>query len=203
MGDIPQFFVVAFSRTEAEDIRIEAVMKASSKSHAAMMASHLANWTQGVVAYARLTKHGAEGGERLEILAKFGDPLPADSSFWTIGQSRDRASTRGNSLQVLSLWAWLRAGLNARLLWQDVVIPRASALLVVAALIVSGGSLVALAGANRVARLVEIARPACLHLGIQNKDLRRIVRHALRAGSSTKDVVYAITSACQAISQEL
>ena len=87
--------------------------------------------------------------------------------------------------------------MNTRFLWEGVAIPRALAMLVVAALGVAGGSLVVSADAHRVARLVEIARPACLHLGIQNKDLRRIVRQELRAGSSTEDIVHAITSACQ------
>jgi hypothetical protein len=90
--------------------------------------------------------------------------------------------------------------MNTRFLWEGAVIPRALAMLVVAALGVSGGSLMASADAHRVARLMEIARPACLHLGIQGKDLGRIVRHELRDGSSTEDVVHAITSACQAIS---
>jgi hypothetical protein len=93
--------------------------------------------------------------------------------------------------------------MNTRFVWEGVVIPRALAMLVLAALGVSAGSLVASADAHRVARLVEIARPFCLHLGLQNKDLRRIVRHELRAGSSTEDVVRAITSTCQAISREL
>jgi hypothetical protein len=42
MGDAPQFFVVAFSRAEARDVRIEAVIKASSKHNAAALASHFA-----------------------------------------------------------------------------------------------------------------------------------------------------------------
>jgi len=197
MGDAPQFFVVAFERTEGTDVRIEAVIKASSKRNAVTLASHFADRAQGVVAYARLTDPGAAAGEKVEVLAKFGDPLPDGSSVWALGESRGSGTTRGILPSMRSLRTRLRAVMNTRFLWEGAAIPRAVAMLVVAALAVSGGLLVASADAHRVARLMEIARPACLHLGIQNKDLRRIVRQELRAGSSTEDIVHAITSACQ------
>ena len=198
MDDAPQFFVVAFARTEARDVRIEAVIKASSKHNAVTLASHFADRAQGVVAYARLTDPGAAAGEKVEVLAKFGDPSPDGSIVWALGESRGSGTTRGISLLMRSLRTRLQAVMNTRFLWEGAVIPRALAMLVVAALGVAGASLVASADAHRVARLMEIARPACLHLGIQNKDLRRIVSHELRAGSSQEDVVQAITSRCQA-----
>jgi hypothetical protein len=156
-----------------------------------------------VVAYARSADPGAKGREKIEVLAKFGNSLPDGSSVWAIGESRPLASSRGNSPQAPSLRARLRAGRNAHFIWKDVVIPRALAVLFVAALGASAGSLAALAGkAHRLVRLVEIARPACLHVALENKDLHRIVRHELRTGSSTKYVVSAVTSLCQAISRE-
>jgi hypothetical protein len=199
MGDASQFFVVAFERTEARDVRIDAVIKASSEHNAVTLASHFADRAQGVVAYARLTDPGAAAEEKVELLAKFGDPLPDGSSVWALGESRGSETARGISPLMRSLRTRLRAVMNPHFLWEGVVIPRALAMLVAVALGVSGGSLVASADA-RVARLMEIVRPVCLHPGIQNKDLRRIVRHKLRAGSSTEDIVHAITSACQAIS---
>ena len=153
MDDAPQFFVVAFARTEARDVRIEAVIKASSKHNAATLASHLADRAQGVVAYARLTDPGAAAGEKVEVLAKFGDPSPDGSIVWAFGESRGSGTTRGISPLMRSLRTRLQAVMNTRFLWEGAVIPRALAMLVVAALGVSGGSLVASADAHRVARL--------------------------------------------------
>lgn len=55
--------------------------------------------------------------------------------------------------------------------------------------------------ALRESRLMEMARPACIHSKITNEDLRHLVRHELQAGSSKKDVVRTVVSLCEANSR--
>lgn len=50
--------------------------------------------------------------------------------------------------------------------------------------------------AQRVARLMEMARPACDHSAIANKELRDLVWHEVEAGTSKKDALRAIVIRC-------
>jgi hypothetical protein len=51
--------------------------------------------------------------------------------------------------------------------------------------------------AQRVARLMDMARPACIHSGITNEELHEVVTHALVGGSSKKDALRAVVTLCQ------
>ena len=52
--------------------------------------------------------------------------------------------------------------------------------------------------AQREARLVEMARPACFHIGITNHDLHQLVRYEIQAGASKRDTFRAVVTLCQA-----
>ncbi len=52
--------------------------------------------------------------------------------------------------------------------------------------------------AQREARLVEMARPDCIHNGVTNKELRHLVRGEVEAGSDEKDAVRTVVNLCQA-----
>src|ERR1700730_5517505 len=80
MAGIPNFFVVAFSRTEASELRAEIAIKALNEHHAASLASHFAGEGQGAIAFSQ--KEGPWTAERggVEILARFGD-VPEDRAL--------------------------------------------------------------------------------------------------------------------------
>ncbi|SEF01807.1 hypothetical protein SAMN05519104_7791 [Rhizobiales bacterium GAS188] len=91
MADISIFFVVAFSRTEASELRAEAAIKARSKQHAVSLASHFAGEGQGAVAFSQMGESATAGGNA-KILARFGD-VPNDrallrqfSSVWALSR---------------------------------------------------------------------------------------------------------------------
>jgi hypothetical protein len=52
--------------------------------------------------------------------------------------------------------------------------------------------------AQREARLMEMARPACAHSGITNDELRHAVRGELEAGTNKKDALSNVVTLCQA-----
>jgi hypothetical protein len=52
--------------------------------------------------------------------------------------------------------------------------------------------------AQREARLVEMARPDCIHSGITNKELRHLVRGEIEAGTDERDAVRTVVTFCQA-----
>jgi hypothetical protein len=51
--------------------------------------------------------------------------------------------------------------------------------------------------AQRVARLMEMARPACNHSGITNEELHDLVWHEVEAGTNKKDALRAVVIRCQ------
>jgi hypothetical protein len=52
--------------------------------------------------------------------------------------------------------------------------------------------------AQREARLVDMARPACIHSGVTNKELRHLVRGEVDAGSDENETVRSVVNLCQA-----
>jgi hypothetical protein len=52
--------------------------------------------------------------------------------------------------------------------------------------------------AQREARLVEMARPACIHSGVTHKELRHLVRGEVDAGTDEKEAVRSVITLCQA-----
>jgi hypothetical protein len=52
--------------------------------------------------------------------------------------------------------------------------------------------------AQRVARIMEMARPACDHTGITNEELHDLVRQEVEAGTSKGDAVRTVVTLCQA-----
>ncbi|SDR41488.1 hypothetical protein SAMN05444161_3682 [Rhizobiales bacterium GAS191] len=51
--------------------------------------------------------------------------------------------------------------------------------------------------AQRVSRLMEMARPACIHSGITNEELHDLVERELEASASKKDAFRAVVTRCQ------
>jgi hypothetical protein len=213
MTDFPQFYVVVFSRAEASEIRIEATMTALSERHAASLASHFAGDGQGAIAFSQSGDPSVGGGKNVKVLARLGDVLPHGPIFWALERTPGYASVHANplartgpvtnTLRIALSRVMLFAARQGQILRQGSSLSRAIASLVAVALAVSGGSLVALAkGAKREARLMEMARPVCSRSDIENKQLRRLVRHNLHDGLSKKHVFYVVASLCQANSRE-
>jgi hypothetical protein len=75
MADLPQFFVVVFSRTKAKGIRIEAAIKAVGERHAKLLVSHFSEEEQGAVALARR-------GSNINVVAQFGGVAANDA--WAV-----------------------------------------------------------------------------------------------------------------------
>ncbi len=213
MADFPQFFVVVFSRTEANEIQIGAAMRALNERHAASLGSHFVGDGQGAIAFSRSGDRSVARGENVKILAQFGDALPDGPNIWapgTPGSASVRANPLAkkrpvtNALRIARSRIVSFAARQRQFLQERSRLSHAMASLVTVAFAVSGGSLVALAkGAQREARLVEMARPACSHSDIENKTLRWLVRHELHAGLSKEHVLYAVASLCQANSREV
>ncbi len=198
MTDDPLFFVLVFSSEDAGENRIEVAVKALSEQHVISLASHFAEDGRGAIAISQ----SGDQGDNVEIVARFGD-VPEG---WTFGRtpitSKEHASlpvsTRSDTLGMAQSLGTLIAT-QAQILREGSMLSRAIASLVIIALAVGGGSLVALAkGEQREARLVEMARPACSHSGIENKELRGLVKQELRTGLSKQHVLYAVLDLCQA-----
>ena len=75
MADVPQFFVVVFSRTKAKGICIETAIKAVGERHAKLIASHFSGEAQGAVALSR-------NGGNINVVAQFGGAAANDA--WAI-----------------------------------------------------------------------------------------------------------------------
>ena len=78
MPDVLQFFVIAFSRTEANEIRTEAAISASSEQHAIWLASHFTGEKEGAIALLR--SGGAQKDATVRVLSQFGGALPITSN---------------------------------------------------------------------------------------------------------------------------
>ena len=69
---------------------------------------------------------------------------------------------------------------------------------VAAAIVTAIGVFDTTAGAGqRVAWLMERARPACIHSGITNEELHDLVRVELQASGSKKDALRTVVTLCQ------
>ena len=51
---------------------------------------------------------------------------------------------------------------------------------------------------QREARLVDLARPDCIHSGVTNKELRHLVRGEMEASTDEKQTVRSVVTICQA-----
>ena len=94
MADITYYIVLAFSRTDEREFRVETTMKAPSKQHAMSAATHLAGDWGGTVAFSITGDASKAEWECADILALFGD-LPGDRALyqelnpiWTSERSR-------------------------------------------------------------------------------------------------------------------
>jgi hypothetical protein len=52
--------------------------------------------------------------------------------------------------------------------------------------------------AQREARLMEMARPECIHSGVTNRELRHLVRGEIEAGTEEQEAVRSVVTLCQA-----
>ncbi|MBV8428144.1 MAG: hypothetical protein JOZ88_12965 [Hyphomicrobiales bacterium] len=52
--------------------------------------------------------------------------------------------------------------------------------------------------AQREARLVEMARPDCIHSGVTNKELRHLVRGEVDIGANEREALRSVVTLCQA-----
>ena len=72
MVDFPEFFVVVFSRSEANKIRTEAGIKALSERHARILASHFAGKEEAALALSRR-------GDEINVVGQFGGAVTDDA----------------------------------------------------------------------------------------------------------------------------
>jgi hypothetical protein len=56
---------------------------------------------------------------------------------------------------------------------------------------------------QRESRLMEMARPACIHAGTTNKELRRLVESEFAFGTSKEHALHAVVALCQVSSRLL
>ena len=217
MGDIQPFFVVVFSRGETGTFRAEAAMRAQTEWHAALLASHLLGEGRGAVAFSQtgyLGTPGVSGVERapeIEILARFGD-VPDDQTLLggfgralTSSRPEGAAAPGGWIAYTLEAFRLLKAAFASALTlpsWGERQVAfRYSPVLAwvfafaVAASACSFLGLTALA-AQREARLVEMARPACDHTSTTNRELRHLVRAQYQAGASKKEALASVVAHC-------
>jgi hypothetical protein len=81
MPDALQYFVIIFSRIEANRIRAEAAISASSEQHATWLASHFTGMEQGAVALSRSDRASPQKGADVKILCRCGEALPTGSNI--------------------------------------------------------------------------------------------------------------------------
>ena len=84
MADVRQFFVVVFSRTEANRIRTDAAIKALSEPQATWVASHFAEEEEGAIVLSRSESVRPGKGANVRIRARFGGAVPVGSSIWVL-----------------------------------------------------------------------------------------------------------------------
>jgi hypothetical protein len=219
MGNIPPFFVVVFSRTEAGELRAEAAMKALSEQHAASLASHLAGERRGAVVFSQTGEAlTGEAGE-VEILARIGE-VPDDGALLRrFGNNRASGHPGLTSAPAHPFARSLRSAPSLKRLLSRMMpfaaarerAPRqgpryslALARLAAVALAVSGSGMLVISAraAQREARLVEMARPVCDHTGTTNQELHRLVRSEYKAGASKKEALYKVVAHCMAKSEQ-
>jgi hypothetical protein len=82
MPDVPQFFVIVFSRIEANRIRAEAAISAPSEQNAVWLASHFTGKAEGAIAVSRSESAAPQKRARVKVLARFGEALPIGSNVW-------------------------------------------------------------------------------------------------------------------------
>jgi hypothetical protein len=84
MPDVPQFFVIVFSRSENNRIHTEAALSAPSKQDAMWMASRFTGKAESAIAVSRTESPGLQKWARVEVLAQFGEALPIGSIDWAL-----------------------------------------------------------------------------------------------------------------------
>jgi hypothetical protein len=215
MASSTQSFVLAFSRTEEGELRIETAIKALSKQHARSAAFQMAALNEGALAFSKSGGPVTGEGKSAEILAQFGDIPPDRALHHHIGGFLDSGSLHVTSggghplanktpaapslprrlARIMPFVLGLeRRGLVGPKHWLIVT------LFVTVGLAASASAMfiIAAKAAQSEARLMEMARPACAHTGITNKELSRIVRSEYKVGASKKDTLRAIVTLCQA-----
>ena len=228
MTDAPLYFVVAFSRSEALELRAEVAIKVPSRQQAASLAWRLADGTRGAIALSRSAWPQGPGSASLEILARFGD-VPDDRALRR--QFGDDRSWGGIAIAPAAPFprsmpsnprapdARMRAPplpaqskpVSARPVSAKPVpaqhalgkTPRyahLSACLVAAGVAIWGSTVLVIAaqGAQREARLLELARPACEHAGASNEDMHHLVKFGYQGGASKKAALEKVIALCQA-----
>ncbi|SEF03450.1 hypothetical protein SAMN05519104_7972 [Rhizobiales bacterium GAS188] len=203
-GRHPPFFLVAFSRTEASELRADTAMKALNEQHAECLASHLVGNRGGAVAFSQMGDPSAAEIGDTKILARYGD-VPDDRTLLP-GFGDVRASgcpgVMGAPAHPLARPIRVPQSLESvlsRLMpftaeWkrgprQGRKYSLAIASLVAVAIAASGSGMLVItaSAAHCKARLVEMAGPACDHTGTTNEELHRLVRHEYRVGASKKE----------------
>jgi hypothetical protein len=223
MTDAPLYFVVAFSRSEALELRAEVAIKVPSRQQAASLASRLADGARGAIALSRSAWPQGPGNASLEILARFGD-VPDDRALRRqFGDDRNwggiaiapaapfprsmpskprppDARMRAPSLPAQPKPASAKPVPAKPALRKPPRYARVSACLAAAGVVIWGSTVLVIAahGAQREARLLELARPACEHAGTSNDDMHRLVKFGYKGGVSKKAALEKVIALCQA-----
>ncbi|SEF03834.1 hypothetical protein SAMN05519104_8013 [Rhizobiales bacterium GAS188] len=220
MADIPIFYMVAFSRTDWDELRAEVATKAYSEQHAASLASQFAGEGRGAVAFSQMGASAVAPGGDVEILARFGDvPDDRELHHWFSGvrasERRDTTSALANATaRSAQVTRWPRSVLSRMMPFapkreqsprQGRSYSLAMAWLVAVAIAASGSGILGITAwaAQREARLVEMAQPTCDHTGTTDKELHRLVRYGYRVGVSKKRAFRTVITLCLAKSAQV
>jgi hypothetical protein len=216
MANRAHCFVLAFSRAEEGELRIETAIKALSKQHARSAAFQMAAMNVGAVAFSKAGDPVNGEWKSAEILAQFGE-IPTDralhrhiSGFLDSGSNLHVTRGGGHALANATPAAHSLLRRLARIMpfvsrikQRDLVGSQrwlVTTSFVTVGLVVSG-SIMLIIGARAAqseARLMEMARPACSHSLSTNEELRRLVRSEYKVATSKKDAIRAILAHCQA-----
>jgi hypothetical protein len=215
MTGIPDFFVVAFSDVAAGEPRLDVAMKALDERHAHSLAAHLAGQGRSTVAFARPVDLPAAEVRNVEILARYGEPLPDDPNLSVLGVRLGLTNSLVEAAEPpakRSLWSALPCIVpfpleRKRRSRSASKLSRMIALLFVLALLVPGGSLMAWEmrasemRAQREARLMQMTQSVCGHDAMANQELHRLIGHELETGLSKRGAFYVVAFVCQSNSR--
>ena len=218
MAGSTYFFVAVFFRDDTGKIRTEAIVRARSRLHATLTAASFEGEGTGAIAFSKALNPTSAQWGGTEILVRYG-VLPNEHTIhravygnWgeVKAERPDRPTVQAQQSQIASPTRSrrLRERTARSLPFARAFRPappkgrlklRVAGTLaaVLLAIVVTGRFLTSSRAAQREARLVEIARPDCIHAGATNAELHRLVRSQYRSGVSKKDALMAVITICK------
>jgi hypothetical protein len=213
MATHTRFFAMALSYKKTGEPRADVVMKAHSEQNAASLASHMASEGGGSLAFSYEGDLSSARPGDATILARFG-VVPDDRTLFRrfdgfgkpgqagvsdpAGDSPTTKSSRASRLASLLTAIWPLAQEREPRGWKGRRLSLAIAWMVALVAASSSSTLLVISAraAQREARLVEMARPACDHAGITNRELHHLVRSEYGSKITKKDALNAVVERC-------